>query len=119
MKRGYVIRLGGDMGIAAALAEGVAEGTRRAPLKADEIALVQEEIRRQRTAEDIKNVALHRGRTPEDWQLLIVKARAEHGQIEPGALRRGVRVLQAGWALIVWAIVQAYKAQDRILGIRD
>jgi len=119
LRRGYVIRLGGDMQIAAALAEGVAEGTRRAPLQADQMALVQEEIRRQRTAEDIKNVAVHRGRTPEDWALLIAKAQADHGQVAPGALRRGVRRLQAGWALIVWAVVQAYRAQDRILGIRD
>ena len=116
MRRGYVMRRGGDMEIAAALAEGLAEGTRRAPLKADEVALVQEEIKRQRTAEDIKNVALHRGRTPEDWALLIVKAQADHGQTVPGALIRGVRVIQAGWALIVWAICQAYRAQAKVLG---
>lgn len=116
MRRGYVIRLGGDMGIAAALAEGVAEGTRRAPLQADQMALVQEEIRRQRTAEDIKNVAIHRGRRPEDWALLIAKARADYGQTVPGALARGIRRLQAGWALIVWAVAMAYRAQSKVLG---
>lgn len=83
MKRGYVIRMGGDPEISSALADGIERGTATPTpeiLEADAIArewLDQQRLRR----------AVGNHRTPEDYALMAVKARGDYASRRAGPIR--------------------------------
>lgn len=78
MKKGYALLIqAGDAEISSALADGIREAK---ALEPDKIELVRYEIERQRTEELCRRVAMCRGRTSEDWQMLIAKAECDYGE---------------------------------------
>ena len=106
---GYVIRMGGDPEISAALREGVEMGTRgttspglRPPSPKGEGS----------GSETARRLAMMR-HTPEEWRQMTEDARVIYGgqRYRP----RWVERLLVAWAMLCYGIGQAYQAQDRVL----
>ena len=106
---GYVIRMGGDPEISAALRDGVEMGTRgttspglRPPSPKGEGS----------GSETARRLAMMR-HTPEEWRRMTEDARVIYGgqRYRPRWLER----LLAGYALICYGLSRAYRAQDRLL----
>ena len=97
---GYVIRIGGDPEIRAALRDGVLKGTpeREAPA---------------RGSDAVRRVAMHQ-HTPEEWAAMTTQARYDYGQTRP-APRWAQRLLVA-YAMMCYWIAQAFRAQSKVLG---
>lgn len=101
---GYVIRIGGDPEIRAALRDGVLKGTpaqEQAPKKGSDA---------------VRRVAMHQ-HTPEEWEAMTTKARYDYGQTRQ-APRWAQRLLVA-YAMLCYGIAQAFRAQRFVLERRD
>ena len=87
-------------------------------LSREEIEVVSAEIDRQKILADLVRVAVNNTNTPEDYQIMAVKARGDYGKYSrpAGPLRRLARKLLGVYGLTVLAIAAAYRAQDRVLG---
>lgn len=102
MKRfGFAIKTGGDPEIAAALGNGIDQGTRRALEK--------------QSSDAVRRVAMMR-HTPEEWAAMTVKARYDYGQ-DPPAPRWAERLL-VGWAMVCMGASWLYHLQDRLFDRR-
>lgn len=100
---GYVIRIGGDPEIGAALRDGMMKGTpeREAPA---------------RGSDAVRRVAMMQ-HTPEEWAAMTTKARYDYGQTRQ-APRWAQRLLVA-YAMLCYSIAMAFKAQRFVLERRD
>lgn len=87
-------------------------------LSREEIEVVSAEIDRQKILADLVRVAVNNTNTPEDYQIMTVKARGDYGKYSrpAGPLRRLARKLLGVYGLTVLAVAAAYRAQDRVLG---
>ena len=108
----------GDQAISGAIAEGMlaarADHTRQMP--ADQRTIVSAEIDRQRIAALVR-VAVGNDKTDEDYRDMTTKARGLYGVSRRGGpLRRIWDRMFMGWALICYAIGEAYDAQRHVLG---
>ena len=101
---GYVIRIGGDPEIGAALRDGVLKGT---PEREQPTA---------RGSDAVRRVAMMQ-HTPEEWAAMTTKARYDYGQTRR-APRWAQRLLVA-YALLCYGIAQAFRAQRFVLERRD
>lgn len=95
MKRGYVIRMGGDPEISGALADGIERGT-AAPATLEADAIAREWLDQQRLRRAVGN-----HRTPEDYALMIVKARGDYANRRPGLIRTALLQLAGLFALFL------------------
>ena len=110
LKRGYAVLLqAGDGDISEALADGIRKAM---VLEPDKVELVRTEIKRQRTAEMLRRLAMCRGRTSEDWRALIAKAECDYGEdmYESGALRKVGDALLVAYAMVVLAFQELFEA---------
>lgn len=125
----------GDAEISGAIAEGMlaaraGEGTpptRQAgppPLSGealthDQIEVVQAEIDRQHIVRALVRVAVNNTKTAEDYANMTTKARGMYAEpARRGPLRRLGDKLLTGYAMLCWAIGEAYDAQRHVLGRR-
>lgn len=99
----------GDPAISGAIAEGMLAA------KAER-TIVSAEIDRQRIAALVR-VAVGNDKTEEDYMAMSTRARWLYGEEDRGGLLRRIwdRVF-LGWALICYAIGEAYAAQRHVLG---
>ena len=112
MRFGYVIRIGGDPEISAALLEGMEKGSPSGP--AGHLPAHGGEALGQRAAgsEAVRRLAMMR-HTPEEWRQMTEEARVIYGgrHYRP----RWAERLLVGWAMICYGISRAYRAQARVL----
>ena len=101
MRFGYVIRVGGDPEISGALAEGMAEGARRAGT-----ATAQRPAFAPHSSEAVRRVAMHQ-HTPEEWARMTEEARVVYGG-RPWA-PRWAETLLIGWALVCYGMWLAWR----------
>ena len=79
-----------------------------------EIVTVQQDKWR-RVARQVR-VAVGNTKTPEDYHLMIVKARSEYAiHTRPGPMHTAAGKLLLAWALLWEALRRAYRAQDWVL----
>lgn len=108
-KRGTVIMIQrGDPEITGAIVEGIAaaRGTTAAALTGEQIEVVEAEIDRQKILADLVRVATGNTNTPEDYQMLITKARGDYQRLTrpAGPLRRLARRMLGLYGLIVYSV---------------
>lgn len=102
-RRGYALRLGGDVEIRRALGDGVTRGTEAAR-------------RRAHGDEAVRRVAMMR-HTPEEWATMIAQAQYDYGQDAP--MPRWAERLTVGYALICYALIVGFSALFRAVDGRD
>ena len=86
----------------------------RGAVESVEIVTVQRDKWR-RVARQVR-VAVGNTKTPEDYRLMIVKARSEYAiRCRSGKLHTVAGKLLLAWALLWQGIRRAYQAQDRVL----
>ena len=86
----------------------------RGAVESVEIVTVQRDKWRQ-VARQVR-VAVGNTKTPEDYRLMIVKARSEYAiRCRSGKLHTVAGKLLLAWALLWQGIRRAYRAQDRVL----
>ena len=118
MRRGLVIIKRGDPEICGALIES-ATAAQSERLSEDEIEVVEAEIDRQKIQRALLRVAVNNTKTNEDYDVMITKARGDYGErCWGGALRRIGTALLVVYAMAVYALAMAYRAQDAVLGRR-
>ena len=84
------------------------------PVESVEIVTVQQDKWR-RVARQVR-VAVGNTKTPEDYHLMIVKARSEYAiHTRPGPMHTAAGKLLLAWALLWEALRRAYRAQDWVL----
>lgn len=98
MRFGWAIRTGGDPDIAAALGNGIDQGTRRA-LKTQ-------------SSDAVRRVAMMR-HTPDEWDAMVMQARYDYGQ-DPEPSKIGSALL-VGWAMVCMGASWLYHLPDRLL----
>lgn len=111
----------GDAEISGAIAEGMLAARAREvrPLEPEQIEVVQAEIDRQHIVRSLARVAVNNTKTAEDYDNMTTKARGMYATpAHSGALWRLLDHLFTGYALICYAIGEAYDAQRRVLGRR-
>lgn len=94
----YLIKLGGDAEISAALHRGVTDGMRQ--------------LAGRHNSEAVMRVAIHRGRGSDYWSTRIAEARCLYDTPEPPRL---LRALLACYGLIVYLASAANRAQSIVL----
>lgn len=101
MRRGYAIKMGGDMEIAGALADGIARAQR--PRRAES---PEEAEARMRAKAWIDSVKLHGERDAKYWSDLTFEAEMAYGEpLEPPTLFERLRErIAVGWAM-AWLII--------------
>ena len=97
---GYVIRIGGDPEIRAALRDGMMTGT------------PEREQAPARGSDAVRRVAMMQ-HTPEEWAAMTTQARYDYGQTRQ-APRWAQRLLVA-YAMLCYGIAQAFRAQRYVL----
>ena len=107
---GYVIRMGGDPEISAALREGMEKGS---PTRTSSVtACGRATFPRGEGSDTIRRLAMMR-HTPEEWRQMTEEARVIHGGRK--ILPRWVERLLVAYAMICYGLSRAYRAQDRLL----
>lgn len=109
MKRGTVMLIRrGDPEITGAIMEGIAaaRGTTPAALTGEQIEVVEAEIDRQKILADLVRVATGNRNTPEDYEILITKARGDYQRLTrpAGPLRRFARRALGLYGLVVYSV---------------
>lgn len=118
MNRAMVIVKAGDPDIADAVERGIREGRARR-LTHEQAEVVSAEIDRQHIVRKLVRVAVGNTKTNDDYDAMITKARGDYGERRwGGALRRIGTVLLVVYAMAVYALAMAYRAQDIVLGRR-
>ena len=107
----------GDPEISVAIAEGMLTARAVRPLEPEQAAIVSAEMDRQKIAA-LVHVAVGNSLTAEDYRYLIEQTRkdCEAMSKRPGPLRRIARTMVNSWAMICYAIGEAYDAQRHVLG---
>lgn len=107
----------GDPEISGAIAEGMLTARAVRPLEPEQAAIVSAEMDRQKIAA-LVHVAVGNSLTAEDYRYLIEQTRkdCEAMRKRPGPLRRIARAMVNSWAMICYAIGEAYDAQRHVLG---
>ena len=117
IKRGAVVLIqAGDPEISGAIAEGIMAG-RADRLTQEQVATAQAETDWQAVAELVK-VAVGNTKGPEDYLILRAAAAQDYGEDERGPLGRLLDRAIDIYGLFVYAIAEAFKAQDKVLGRR-
>lgn len=97
MKRGYVIRMGGDPEISGALADGIREATPAPdPVKLEADRIAEAWVDQQRLKRSIGN-----HKTADDYALMTVKARGDYANRRPGLIRTALLQLAGLFALFL------------------
>ena len=107
---GYVIRMGGDPEISAALREGMEKGSSTATSSVSAGGAAT--FPKGEGNDTIRRLAMMR-HTPEEWRQMTEDARVIYGGrcYRP----RWAERLLVGWAMICYGLSRAYRAQDRVL----
>lgn len=114
IKRGAVVLIqAGDPEISGAIAEGIMAG-REDRLTREQVETVQAEIDRQAVAQLVK-VAVGNTRGAQDYLILRAAAEQDYGEDERGPLGRLLDRAIGIYGLFVYAIAEAFKAQDKVL----
>lgn len=108
-RRGTVMLIQrGDPEITGAIVEGIAAARRTTPaaLTSDEIEVVQAEIDRQKILADLVRVATGNTKTPEDYQIMVTKARGDYQRLTrpAGPIRRFARRALGLYGLVVYSV---------------
>ena len=83
----------------------------------EQIEVVEAEIDRQKIMADLLRVATGNTNTAEDYRLMVTKVRGDCARYARpiGPVRKVARLLLGVYGLIVYALIRAYRAQDRVL----
>lgn len=82
----------------------------------EQVEIVTAEADRWKTVAKLVKVAVGNTKTPEDYEIMLVKARADHGTTQAaGPMHMVGGKLLLAWAMLCQGIRNAYRAQDRVL----
>ena len=86
-------------------------------LTGEQSEVVEAEIDRPKIMADLLRVATGNTNTAEDYRLMVTKVRGDCARYARpiGPVRKVARLLLGVYGLIVYALIRAYRAQDRVL----
>ena len=95
--------------------EGFWEGAQGEPPR-EQVEIVSAEADHWRTVAKLVRVAVGNTKTPEDYEIMLIRAKGRYGMTHlPGPVRVVAGKMMLAWALLWQGIRRAYRAQDRLL----
>lgn len=82
----------------------------------DQVEIISAEADHWRTVAKLVRVAIGNTKTPEDYEIMLIRAKGRYGMTHlPGPVRVVAGKMLLAWALLWQGIRRAYRAQDRLL----